>query len=646
MRLIPLLAASTALAICVPAALQAQGARVAVEQSMPPLPANLNPGQYPGTMRLVVDASDVAHAIMTVEQHIPVANAEQMTLRFPEWLPGKHAPRGAIGDMAGLNFSANGQVLNWRRDVEDVYSFHVDVPRGAREITVRFQFLAPTRESEGRVNMTPAMLNLQFEQVSLYPAGYATRNIRVQPSVILPTGWQAATALDGATNVAGTQNRINYGPTDYETLIDSPMFAGAHFRRWDLGQGVHLNVVADDAQYLEARDEHIAAHRALVSEAVALFGTRHFDHYELLLALTEEMGGIGLEHHRSSENARETDYFTEWDNNGSERGLLPHELTHSWNGKYRRPAHLWTPDYATTMDGRLLWVYEGQTAFWDLVLAARSGMQTSQMVIDEWARNAAFYAAQPGRAWRSVEDTTLDPVMAARRPRPFPTATRTEDYYNEASLMWLEADQIMRRLSGGARGMDNFARNFFGGHDGDWGTVTYEFDDVVAALQAVQPYDWAQFLNNHMRGVGQPAPIAGLEAAGYRLVWRDTPSEYDGERMKEGGYLDLYFSLGININRSGEVSAIQFDSPMFNQGVTNGTRILAVNGLSYNQDRMRAAIRAASDGTTPITLLVEKGGRYRTITPQWTGGLRYPHTERASSEPNGMDALLTARRPQ
>lgn len=628
--------AALAIAMPISASVSAQAVN-----SAPPIPAPLSLLPYPGIMTLDVDGSDVAHALFSVRQVIPVSGAGDLVLRYPQWLPGKHAPRGAIGEMAGLVFTANGRPLAWTRDPLNVFAFHVEVPAGARSIEARFQFLSPTRESEGRVVMTPAMLNLQWEQVSLYPAGFATRNIRVRPSVTLPTGWTGVAALDGAIV---TGSRTTYAVTDYETLVDSPMFAGAHVRRWDLGHDVALNVVADEAQFLEATPEQIGAHAALVEEAVALFGARHFDRYEFLLALTEEMGGIGLEHHRSSENSRETDYFTEWDSNGSERGLLPHELTHSWNGKFRRPAGLWTPDYDVPMDDRLLWVYEGQTSFWDLVLAARSGLQSRELVLGEWARYAATYAEQPGRAWRSVEDTTLDPVMAARKPRSFPSATRAEDYYNEGSLVWLEADMMIRQGTGGAHSLDDFARAFFGVRDGDWGTLTYDFDAVVTALNGVMPHDWATFLDTRLRQPGQPAPMGGITRGGYALQFRDTPNAYDAERMREGHFLDLMFSLGISVDRTNNITAVQYGGPMFDQGVTNGTKIIAVGGMAYSDDRMKAAITAALGGAAPITLLVEKGGRYRTITPVWTGGLRYPHLERIGPEPALLDTLLDARR--
>ena len=603
-----------------------------------PLPADK---PYPGTMQLKVDATDVARGIFHVRQTIPVAKGGKFTLLYPEWLPGKHAPRGAIAEMAGFKASAGGQPLVWTRQPTDVYAFDIDVPAGAKSIDVSFDFLSPTRTSEGRVVVTPAMMNLQWEQVSLYPADYFTRNIPVQLDVTLPDGWTGAAALDGL-KVSG--NRYSFAPTNYEVLVDSPMFAGKYFRKWDLGNKVTLNVVADEAKYLEASPDHIARHAALVSEAVALFGVRHFDRYEFLLALSDELGGIGLEHHRSSENSRNPDYFTKWNDNDSERGLLPHELTHSWNGKYRRPDKLWTPEYRTPMQGNLLWVYEGQTSFWDLVLAARSGMQSKEMVLAEWATHAGAYSVQPGREWRSVEDTTLDPVIAARKPKPFSSWSRGEDYYNEGSLMWLEADMLIRGATNNSRSLDDFARAFFGGREGDWGQDTYNFDDVVAALNAVHPYDWATFLRERMRTSGRPAPTGGIERAGYRLVWRATPNVFDRDRMAQAKNADLTHSLGMTIDKDGVATGILWNGPAFKADIVNGTKIVAVDGLAYSRERIEAAVQAATDGKTPVRLLVERGGRYRNVAIDYHGGLRWPHLEKSGSGPDWFDRLLAPRR--
>ena len=594
-------------------------------------------------MTLQVDATDIDRAIFQVRQTIPVEQGKPLILLYPQWLPGKHGPRGALTEMTGLMIRAGGNALRWTRDPVQVYAFHVDVPAGTASVDVEFQFTAPVRESEGRINVTPNMMNVQWEQVAVYPAGHFTRAIQVKPSITLPEGWTGVAALDGA-KISG--NRIEYGVTDFETLVDSPMFAGPHYKKWDLGNNVTLNVWADKAKYLEAKPEQIAAHRALVDESIILFGSKHFDRYEFLLGLTEELGGIGLEHHRSSENTRETDYFTEWDDNMSERGLLPHEFTHSWNGKFRRPATMWTPDYSTPMRDNLLWVYEGQTSFWDLVLGARSGLQSKEMVLGEWAKYAGFYAEQPGRTWRSVEDTTHDPIFGARKPKPFASQARGEDYYNESSLIWLDADMTIRQLSKGKKSLDDFAKAFFGVRDADWGVLTYDFDEVVRTLNAVQPYDWAKFLDTKLRQPGQPAPLNGLEKGGYKLVWKEEPNIFDKESMKESNVFNLTHSLGITLNKDATITSVMWNSPAFRANIVSGAKIIAVDGYAYSKDGLTSAIKTAKDNKTPVRLLIERNKRYTQIDIAYSGGLRYPHLEAIGQGETAIDRLLSPRRPK
>ena len=614
-------------------------------QPVPIVSAIPEPQDRPLTtaMTLQVDVTDIDRAIFQVRQIIPVEQGKPLILLYPQWLPGKHGPRGALAEMTGFMIRAGGNALRWTRNPVQVYAFHVDVPAGTASVDVEFQFTAPVRESEGRINVTPNMMNVQWEQVAVYPAGHFTRAIQVKPSITLPEGWTGVAALDGA-KISG--NRIEYGVTDFETLVDSPMFAGPHYKKWDLGNNVTLNVWADNAKYLEAKPEQIAAHRALVDESIILFGSKHFDRYEFLLGLTEELGGVGLEHHRSSENTRETDYFTEWDDNMSERGLLPHEFTHSWNGKFRRPATMWTPDYSTPMRDNLLWMYEGQTNFWDLVLGARSGLQSKEMVLGEWAKYAEFYAEQPGRTWRSVEDTTHDPIFGARKPKPFASQARGEDYYNESSLIWLDADMTIRQLSKGKKSLDDFAKAFFGVRDADWGVLTYDFDEVVRTLNAVQPYDWAKFLDTKLRQPGQPAPLNGLEKGGYKLVWKEEPNIFDKESMKESNVFNLTHSLGITLNKDATITSVMWNSPAFRANIVSGAKIIAVDGYAYSKDGLTSAIKAAKDNKTPVRLLIERNKRYTQIDIAYSGGLRYPHLEAIGQGETAIDRLLSPRRPK
>ena len=604
---------------------------------------------YTGTMRLVVDARDTVQGVFRVTQTIPVAKAGRLTVLYPEWLPGNHAPRGEIEKLAGLEFTAGEQALEWVRDDVDIYAFHLTVPEGVSEITARFQFVSATNAMQGRIVMASSMLNLRWHQVSLYPAGYYVRRIPVEAAAIYPEGWQAASAMrprakqDKPADISADLNYVAYQKTDYDTLVDSPVFAGKYFQGHALGRHVHLNIFADDGKFLKPTKSHIATHSKLVREAEALFGSQPYDRYDFLLALTEDMGGIGIEHHRSSENGANREYFTGWNDGPGRRNLLAHEITHSWNGKYRRPEGLWTPDYRQAMRDNLLWLYEGQTQFWGWVLSARSGGQPKDIVLGALANSAGYYSEQAGRTWRSVEDTTHDPIVNARRPLPYSSLSRSEDYYSEGMLVWLEADQIIREGTRGRRGLDDFARAFFGGEDGDWGQVTYDVDDVVTALNAVHPYDWAEFLQTRFQTPGQPAPLAGIEQAGYRLVWKEEPNPYEKGRMSGSGYLNLQNSLGVNLASDGRVTTTLWDSPAFDAGIVNGAQVVAVNGETYSEDRIKRAITAAKDGEAPIRLLVKRGDRFLAVAVPYNGGLRYPWLERAGAREAGLDRLLEAR---
>lgn len=591
---------------------------------------------YPGTMTIHVDATDIQRAIYRVTQTIPVARGGPMTLLFSTWLPGKHAPRAEIEKLGGLKISAGGKEVKWRRDNLDVTAFHIDVPAGAKQLDVRFDFVSATKSDQGRVVMTPAMMNVQFEQVSLYPAGYFTRRIPVKATVRYPEGWTAASALKA--QVKGST--YSYELTDYETLIDSPIFAGKYFRREQLTPKVALNMVADEAKYLAATPAQIATHRKLVEQAVKLFGVEHYDRYEFLLALTDEMGGIGLEHHRSSENGVNREYFTEWDKGPGRRNLLPHEMTHSWNGKFRRPAGNWTPNFNTPMNDDLLWVYEGQTQFWGYVLGARSGLFSKQETLDALASIAASLDQRAGRQWRPLRDTTNDPVISARRPKGWVSWQRSEDYYNEGMLIWLEADAIIRKASNGGKSLDDFARIFFGGKEGDWGISTYDFNDVVRALNSVVPHDWAGFLTKRLDENAAGAPLNGLTEGGYRLVYGEEPSSFTKDAERRAGNIDLSHSIGLTIKKSGEISQVMWDSPAFTAGARVGDKIVAVAGTAYSEERIKDAITAAKGGRNAIRLLIQSGDRYRDAEITYAGGLRYPRLEKTANGPASLDTLL------
>jgi predicted metalloprotease with PDZ domain len=598
---------------------------------------------YPGTIQITLDASDVTRGIYKIHERVPVPGPGDFVLLYPQWVPGGHSPRNAIRQVTGITFTANGQPLEWVRDNLDVYAFHVKVPEGVQAIDANFQFVTATAGNQGRILATPDMESIQWISTSLYPAGYYIRQIPVQASVVVPDGWTVATALRPSGTEAGS--RITFEPTNYQVLTDSPMVAGRHYRRIPLSDRVNLDVIADSAAELAATPEVIAIHKKLVDQAVKLFGAQHYDHYDFLLTVSDNLGGIGLEHHRSSEDGVDLGYFTDWKNAGRDRNLLPHEYTHSWNGKYRRAADLWTPDYRTPMQDSMLWVYEGQTQFWGYVLGARSGMLSKQDTLDAIAATAATYGyATPGRVWRPLVDTTNDPIIASRQPAPWRSWQRSEDYYSEGQLIWIDVDRIIRQQSGGRRSIDDFARAFFGGKDGDYGELTYTFDDIVNTLNAVQPYDWAAYLNAHVYDIYAPPPLDGINKGGYELVFTDQPTDWIKLAERKGKNTDLAYSGGLVVGNDGRIGTVIWDSPAFNAGLTVGTEILAVNGRSFSGDAIKAAITAAKGTNQPVNLLVKSGDLYRTVALNWHEGLKYPRLEKTGRGSGTLDALLAPRR--
>lgn len=635
-------AAAAVLAFATPLAAQtSEGPQPA---PMPPAIAEPRDEAYPaGTLKLEVDATDIERRIFRVRQTIPIATGGgQVTLLYPQWVPGGHSPRNALFNMAGRVVKANGQVVPWTRDPVQVFAFHLTPPADAKALEVEFQYLSPTASDQGRVVMTPEMLNAQWLNLALYPAGYFTRRIDIDAAIKLPEGWGYGTALETDKVEDGW---TRFKTVDFDTLMDSPMFAGRYFKRYDLDTSgkspVRLNIVADRPELLAATPAQIEAHRELVRQADRLYGARHYDHYDFLLALTERMGGIGLEHHRSSENGTDPEYFTEWSKNAPSRNLLPHEYNHSWDGKYRRPADLWTPNYNTPMRDSLLWVYEGQDQYWGFVLGARSGLVTKQQTLDALAMTAATYTeGRPGRQWRSVEDTTNDPIIAGRRPIPWTSWQRSEDYYSEGQLIWLDADTLIREKTGGKRSLDDFGRAFFGVNDGAWKQpLTYTFEDVVRTLNTVLPYDWATFLDTRARKVAPTWPLDGLARGGYRLVYTDKPTDYWGDNEANRKIVDLTYSLGLVLNREATITGVLWEGPAFKAGMTAGDKILAVNGIAYDTGRLKEAITAAKGGNDPIRLIVKDGDHFKVVDIKYNGGLRYPRLERIEGKPDLLSKI-------
>ncbi len=596
---------------------------------------------YAGTIVVNVDLTDLDRRVMEVRETLPVKPGA-LTLLYPRWVPGTHSPTGSVSRMAALQITANGKPIEWTRDPVDVYAFHVMVPTGVSTLNISFQHLSPVVPAAGRVVMTQEIIGLQWNTVVLYPAGHFASAIQVQPSAKLPSGWQTASALDLATRDG---DRVAFKPTSLERLVDSPMWAGKYTKRVELGTAnkapVYLTVFADTPSSLEATPEQITPHKQLVQQANALYGSHHFARYEFLLALSEHFSGIGLEHSESSENGVRPGYFTEWKKASGVRTILPHEYTHSWNGKFRRPSDLWTPNYNVPMQDSLLWVYEGQTQYWGFVLAARSGLVSVTDSLEHLATTAAALDTRAGRSWRNLQDTTNEPVVSLRGHQDWTDWQRGEEYYNEGLMIWLDADTKIRELTNGAKTLNDVAKAFFGAEDGRIAALTYTFDDYVKVLNAAVPYDWANFLRQRVDTRSPATLLDGIARSGWKLVYTDQQSELAKASETAQHATDFTYSLGFNVDKDGKLTGIKWGGAAFKAGLTGSMQLLAVNSRSYKAELLREAIAQAKDGSG-VELLVKFEDRYKTVKIDYRGGVRYPKLERVDGTPDRLTNILAA----
>ena len=640
------------IALCAASTLAATTAVPAAETAGPAAIAPITPivapkdRAYAGEIQLAVDATDTGRRIVHVHETLSGIGPDAVLL-YPKWLPGTHAPEGPIDRIAGIRMTAQGAPVSWKRDPADVHAFRVHSKPGT--IDIDFDYLSPTSAKVGVMEFSRDLVMIEWNELVLYPAGYFTRQIPVQVSLTLPADFQLASALETASADGA---RTLFKRTTLETLVDSPVYAGRYASKLDLDPGsavpVHLDLFADRPELLAVKPEQLEAHRALVKQAYKLFASHHYNHYDFLYSLSDQIQENGLEHHQSSEDGSDPESFTKWDKTAFVRDLLPHEFTHSWNGKFRRPADLWTPNYNVPMQDSLLWVYEGQTQYWGQVLAARSGLRTRQEALDQLAITAAHYEIEKGRQWRTLQDTTNDEIINPRRPQSWLDWQRFEDYYDEGALIWLDADTLIRERSKGARSLDDFARTFFGINDGSFAVVTYTFDDVVKALNAVEPNDWAGFLRQRLDAIGKPVPLDGFRRGGYKLLYTDTPSDYQAATEDQRKRIDLLNSIGIEINdkdsgQEGMIDQVIWDSPAFKAKLTEGAQILAINGIAYTPDVLKDAIREAHSRQRPIELILKTGDRYMVANLDYHDGLRYPHLERDTAQPARLDEILSAR---
>jgi predicted metalloprotease with PDZ domain len=599
--------------------------------------------QAPEPIRLFVDATQAPQKNLHAHMNFPVKTGP-FTLVYPKWIPGEHMPNGPIIQVAGLKFAGGGKTIPWRRDLVDMFAFHLDIPAGVTTLDVDLDFLlsAPAAGYSSGASATASLDVLSWNQVLLYPAGKAAREVTFHPSLRLPAGWKFGTALPVASENA---ERIEFKPVALNTLVDSPVIAGKYFRRIELTPGQtpphYMDIAADSTAALEMPADMEMQFRALVRETGALFGSRHYRDYHFLVTLSDDVAHFGLEHHESSDDRTlersliddtERVYFA---------GLLPHEMVHSWNGKYRRPADLATPDYQQAMKDDLLWVYEGLTEYLGEVLTSRSGLQTEKQGRENLARLAGYFANQPGRQWRPLQDTADAASFLYDAKEDWENWRRGTDFYDEGELLWLDVDATIRRLTDDKKSMNDFCKIFHDGPGSEPALKTYTFEDVVATLNGLAPFDWTGFLRARLDGLAANTPTEAIENSGWKLVYNEQENEIEAVRGAVRRWTDLSYSIGLVVGEDGTVVDVIHGGPAYAAGLGPGMKIAAVNGKQYDETGLKMAVQAAATSSAPIQLLTANGAQYQTFSVDYHGGLRFPHLERDESRKDYLHQIFT-----
>ena len=590
---------------------------------------------------LDVDVRDAPRRILHAHMVIPVA-AGPVVLAYPKWIPGEHGPTGPIVNVAGLKLAAAGKPLPWRRDAEDMYALHADVPAGADTITADLDFIEPLELSgfSAAASSTAELTMVSWNEVILYPKGQKSDDLAVTPSLRLPPGWKYGTSLVVAKEGGG---QIAFQTVSLTTLVDSPVLAGAHTKVFPLADkpSVRLFVAADSDDALEAPPPLQAAVVKLAAEARALFRAEHYRDYTFLLTLSDHVASFGLEHHQSSDDRLPERSLIDENHRRVSAGLLSHEYTHSWNGKYRRPADLGIGSFDVPMHGELLWVYEGLTQYLGQILSARSGLRSPEEYRDSLALAAADMESHRGRTWRPLVDTAIAAQVLYGADTQGSAWRRGVDYYDEGDLIWLEADTIIRQKSGGKASLDDFCRKFHGGQSGPPAVSPYTLEDVIATLAQIAPYDWKEFFQTRIYAPTEKAPLGGLEASGWSLTYGDKMTKLLESMENVREEVDARFSIGIVVKeKEGEIRDVVPGSPAALAGVAPGMKLVAVNGWKWTKDRLHDAIRDTRK-KRPLELLVDNGDAIRTLPITYTGGERYPRLERVASKPDLLTTIIT-----
>jgi predicted metalloprotease with PDZ domain len=596
-------------------------------------------------IQITANLTDAPRKLYHAEVDIPVKSGP-LTLITPQWIPGDHRPTGPVSDIVGVVFTANGQPLPWRRDDVNMYEFHLDIPQGVTTLHAHLDCIVTARVSH-------KLAVLEWEKLLLYPADEPVRDIPIQASLIVPAGWGVGTALtpvsNGAWPVPAAGAITKFAATNVEQLQDSPIITGEYFHEFALAPDIspkhYIDTVSDFPEDSNLSPDLLAEIANLVREADAAYGSHHYNEYHFLLTLSDVAGGEGLEHGQSSDNGVQEKGFSEPGLRLSNADLLSHEFTHSWNGKYRRPVGLYQPDFATAQQGALLWVYEGMTQYLGNVLAARSGLKTQAQYRDLLGMSAASLEYKPGRDWRDTDDTAVAASVLRDDNPAWSNWRRGQDYYQEGELVWLDADTLIRQKTNNQKSLTDFLHIFLG-KGGNTGPliVPYTFDELCADLNQVLPYDWAKFFHDRVYRIDPHADLDGIERSGYKLVFTDQPSPSEkliseSDKARHHNEIDCWYSLGLRVNKEGEIADVLWDGPADKGGVAPTEKIIAINSQIFSKDVLQDAIRDSKNTTQPIHLLLQADNYVTTADIDYHGGERYPSLERIPGTTDYLDEI-------
>lgn len=596
-----------------------------IEHSEVPKPVD---HPFKGVIALNVDATDITRKIFWINQQIPVQHSGLLTLLYPQMEAASHGPSLNVANLTGLMLKADGQRLKWHRAPTVPHAFHVDIPAGTKMLDVSYQVIA---DSEA---LMPDIVDLQWQKLILYPAGWYARNLTYNIQAKLPQGLRTVSALP---HPGSTNGIVQLSKVSLETLLDTPLYGARYLNSVVLSSShprVTLNVMAQRASDTVVPAKRIDELTKMLEQALLTFNIEPFTSYDFMVRLTDDGYSGGVEHATSSEISGSSDFFSHWDQQLNNRDIIAHELVHAWNGLARIPADQWVATPNEPQGTSLLWVYEGQTEMWGRVLAARSGLRSIQETLDQLALDAAEVANRPGRLWRPLSDDVKYPSFMLGKRTPWRDWQRRKDYYREGVLLWLDVEATMRAQTNGDRGLDDFARSFFAKSVTE---KTYTFESLCADLAKLAPYDWRDFFEQKLDGHNID-PTEALKKLGWALVYGEQPTETYLQDERANGVTDLSYSIGLAVADNGQIAHVNWQSPAFLAGLSSYARILSVSNKPFSHAEIISAVRNAK--LTPITLKIEQDGQQRIVMIDYKGTLRYPKLQRLKKTPDGLSSFL------